>query len=210
VRLSAVVPGIVEDMRYATRNNVLGRPLAGYAAGACILRRRAADALAKAQTALERQGYGLMVFDCYRPARAVRDLVSYAFAMPQALAPYHPRVGGADLLAQGYVARRSGHSTGLAVDLTLIHLDAQKRASGGLPCGGPLASQEADMGSGFDCFDPMAGDNAALTDDQKKRRTALRDAMIAAGFTPYSREWWHFALPPRDQAERQSMDFTIR
>lgn len=210
VRLSQVAPGIAQDMRYATRNNVLGRPLTGYSAGACILRRRAAEALAKAQNALEALGYGLMVFDCYRPARAVRDLVEYSRGQKKPSAPYHPKIDGPSLLAQGYVAERSGHSTGLAVDLTLIHLDAQKRTVDQPSCGGPWSAQEADMGTGFDCFDPMAGDRASPAPAQAKRRAILREAMTGAGFSPYAAEWWHFSLPPRDPSERQAFDFAVR
>jgi D-alanyl-D-alanine dipeptidase len=197
-------------MRYATRNNVLGRTLAGYEAGACILRVRTAQALARAQAALARHGYGLMVYDCYRPARAVKDLVAYANQTARPAAPYHPAVDGPGLLAQGYIAQRSGHSTGLAVDLTLIHLDSRKLAAGRPDCGGPWSAQEADMGTGFDCFDPQAGDRATLTPSQTQRRAMLRDAMTAAGFVPYAAEWWHYSLPPRNSAERQAMDFSVR
>lgn len=210
VRLSGVAPGIAQDMRYATRNNVLARPLAGYEAGVCVVRSRTAKALAAAQAALEPQGYGLMVFDCYRPARAVQDLVRYSQSRASASAPYHPRVTGPGLLTQGYVATRSGHSTGLAVDLTLIHLDSRKHVAGRPDCGGPWSAQEADMGTGFDCFDPQAGDRATLTPSQTQHRAMLRDAMNAAGFVPYAAEWWHFSLPPRDAAERQAMDFSVR
>lgn len=210
VALRDAAPGIAQDMRYATRNNVLGRPLAGYAAGVCVVRTQTAKALAAAQAALAPHGYGLMVFDCYRPARAVRDLVRYSERKTGAAAPYHPGVTGPQLLTQGYVATRSGHSTGLAVDLTLIHLDNKIAAPGRPVCGGPWSAQEADMGTGFDCFDPMAGDKAVLTPDQAKRRAILRDAMTGAGFVPYAAEWWHFALPPRDQAERQAFDFDVR
>jgi zinc D-Ala-D-Ala dipeptidase len=210
VSLSDVASGIAQDMRYATRNNFLGRALAGYAAGKCVLRERTARALARAQAALESQGYGLMVFDCTRPVRAVRQILGYARRQAGPLAPYHPRVDGPGLLAHGYVATRSGHSTGLAVDLTLIHLDVQKAAARVSVCGGPWALQEADMGKGFDCFDPLAGDKAALTSDQARRRSILRDVMMAAGFAPYAAEWRHFSLPPRSDAERRAVDFTIR
>jgi D-alanyl-D-alanine dipeptidase len=65
------------------------------------------------------------------------------------------------------------------------------------------------MGTGFDCFDGQAGDAAKLSPDQAKNRTVLRDAMTGAGFSPYSKEWWHFSLPPRDHAERQAFDFKV-
>lgn len=210
VRVSEAVPGIAQDMRYAVRNNVLGRPLAGYQAEACIVRARTAKALARANAALLPQGFGLLAFDCYRPARAVADLVRYSKVTPQPSTPYHPGLSGPELLSQGYVARRSGHSTGLAVDVTLVHLDEQTSRAGAPDCGGPWATREADMGTGFDCFDPQAGDKASLTADQAKRRAILRNAMTAAGFAPYGAEWWHFSLPPRNDAERQALDFEVR
>jgi D-alanyl-D-alanine dipeptidase len=212
VPLTSVAPDVAQDMRYATSVNFLGRPVRGYHSGTCIVRRRTALALAAASAALRPQGYGLKVYDCYRPVRAVRDLVRYAETGAAAShSVYHPTVPRRALLAEGYVARQSGHSTGLAVDVTLFHLAARpqpppERAV----CGGPRLPDEADMGTGYDCFDPAAWIDARTGAEAAANRMRLKSAMEAAGFRPYAREWWHFSLPPRDEAERRPFDFPVR
>jgi D-alanyl-D-alanine dipeptidase len=209
VRLSAVAPGIVQDIRYASSDNLLGRPLAGYGVGACVLRSRTAEALARVHARLKPQGFGLAVFDCYRPQRAVRDLTSYVRSGEPEVARYHPSVSRQRLIAEGYIAARSGHATGLAVDLTLVHLAAAPSHVSATACGGLRRKDEADMGTGFDCFDPLSWRGAKVSPAQATHRHILRDAMVAEGFSPYEREWWHFSLPPRNAAERQAMDFPI-
>jgi zinc D-Ala-D-Ala dipeptidase len=209
VRLSAVAPSVEHDIRYATSDNLLGRPLAGYGDASCVLRRRTAEALARVQARLKRQGFGLAVFDCYRPQRAVRDLTGYVRRGEPQHARYHPAVSRQQLIEQGYIAARSGHATGLAVDLTLVHLTPQSGPPPAPACGGPRRTNEADMGTGFDCFDPLSWRGAKVSPSQAASRQILREAMVAEGFIPYEREWWHFSLPPRNAAERQAMDFPI-
>ena len=72
VYLRDVAPAIAQDIRYAGSNNFVGRPLDGYGAAECILRRDVAAALARVQTDLAGSGLALKVYDCYRPTRAVR------------------------------------------------------------------------------------------------------------------------------------------
>lgn len=212
VALSKASPEVVQDIRYATRENVLGRPLRGYEAAKCILRARTAAALMAVQATLARKGYGLSVFDCYRPVRAVQDLLSYVSdgrSLGQSV--YHPHVPARAVVQQGYIASHSGHSTGLAVDLTLIRLDGSAGSASPTACGGATSPEEVDMGTGFDCFDPQAGADATnLTAAQRSNRAILASAMAAAGFRGYAREWWHFFLPPLSKAERQEFDFVIR
>ena len=211
VYLRDIAPGIAQDMRYATPNNVIGRTLRGYQVGACILRRRAALALKSAHEALKQSGLGLMVFDCYRPARAVADLVTYTQEADDRRSIYHPALPAGQLIDEGYIAKRSGHSTGLAVDLTLVRL-SNPAVPGNQPapsCGGPRSATEADMGTGFDCFDPLAWAGAEVSPEQAANRGRLKDAMTAQGFAAYPREWWHFSLPPKNDMERQAFDFEI-
>ena len=72
VYLRDVAPSIAQDIRYATPNNFTAAPLPGYGAPECVLRREAAEALARVQADLERQHLSLKTYDCYRPERAVR------------------------------------------------------------------------------------------------------------------------------------------
>ena len=125
VYLREVAPGIVQDMRYAGFDNFTGRPLPGYAAPECVLRRAVAQALARVQADLARENLGLKVYDCYRPARAVAAFVRWAQSADDGASKrFYPALEKRSLFAQGYIAAHSGHSTGMAVDLTLVKLAA--------------------------------------------------------------------------------------
>ena len=71
-------PTILQDMRYATANNFVGKKVPGYEAPECVLVRQAADALAAVQAELRGKHLTLKVYDCYRPARAVKAFVDWA------------------------------------------------------------------------------------------------------------------------------------
>lgn len=155
---------IAVDARYATANNFTGAPLRGYEANRALLRREAADALARAQQRLRDGGLGLKVWDGYRPARASRHMVEWAEA-----------TGRTDLL-NGWIARRSRHNLGLAVDATLIDL---------------TTGVELDMGTDFDTFTREAH-TANAAGQVRENRERLRQVLEREGFSNYFREWWHF------------------
>lgn len=181
------VPDIAQDMKYAGRDNFVGRPVEGYAAPKCLLHAPAADALARAERALRAQGYRLELWDCYRPARAVADFVRWAhdLADTRTKAAHYPHLDKSKLLGD-YIAPVSGHSRGSTVDLDLLQCDAH-----GAHCT-PL-----DMGTGFDYFDPRAHtETPGLTEAQRANRARLRGAMEAAGFRNYPLEWWHYTYQP--------------
>ncbi len=71
VYLRDIDPTIIQDIRYATSNNFVGHPLAGYQAGECVVKREVGLRLKKIQEELARQKLSLKMFDCYRPTRAV-------------------------------------------------------------------------------------------------------------------------------------------
>jgi len=165
VRVRSLAPSIQLDMRYATRRNFVGRPLDGYCSPPlAYLRRGAARALGRVQRDLAERGLGLKVFDAYRPARATRDMVRWA-----------QRTGNEHLL-NGYIAERSRHNEGRAVDLTLVRLST---------------GREVDMGTPYDSFSSRAATENARGAVLQSRRLLVR-AMAARGFTNYSREWWHY------------------
>ena len=168
VDLATVTPPPIVELRYATSNNFTGAPLPGYEANRAFLRREAAAAFQRASTALAAQGYRLKVWDGFRPVRATNAMVAWT-----------QRVGRTDLLRDGYIAERSRHNLGLAVDCTIV--DARTGA-------------ELDMGTGFDTFSKAAHTYTA-SGTQLANRLILRRAMSAAGFVPYDDEWWHFAVP---------------
>ena len=195
VALSSVAPGIIQKMRYATGDNFLGRPVTGYNTASCYLTAPAAEALASIQKELEEEGLGLLVFDCYRPQRAVNDFMVWA-AGPTSPTKgvYFPNVPQTELIPQGYIAECSGHSRGSTVDLTLI-----KTGSGGEEkrgCDGS-GSDELNMGTGYDCFDPLSETTHPETDIRaKRRRMRLASIMERHGFKNYSKEWWHYTFKP--------------
>jgi D-alanyl-D-alanine dipeptidase len=218
VYLGDVEPSIAQDMRYAGSDNFTGHPLPGYGAGECVLRRDVAVALAQVQADLARENLSLKVYDCYRPTRAVRAFMRWANdgAREAPTKRFFPTLEKRNLFASGYIAATSAHSTGSAVDLTLIQRPAAQappfdphRIYG--PCTGPVAQRapdaSLDMGTGFDCFDERSHTaSRANTPEQQRWRAKLVAAMRARGFHNYFREWWHFSFGPRGG---QGYDFAI-
>lgn len=179
VYLADIAPEIRQDMRYAGRRNFTGGKVPGYRAAECVLAREAASALKAVHKALSSKGLGIKVFDCYRPNKAVRHFVAWAAHSNGFDPEYHPRVRRNALIAEGYIAKRSGHSSGYAVDLTLTD----------------STGRELDMGTSFNFFDPLAQTtNGNVPAAAAGRRHVLVSAMAAAGFVNYRREWWHFSL----------------
>ena len=207
VFLRDIDPSIIQDIRYAGSNNFVGRPLAGYDAAECVVKRDVGLALKSIQQALVPQELSLKMLDCYRPARAVRDMVLWAQNGRETPAErrYNPAFSKKDLFRLGYIAERSGHSTGAAVDLTLVDLKADHSAvfdpnKEYADCTAPASARapeaSVDMGTGYDCSDLMAHTAAkSVTPAQRRWRNMLVAAMAQQGFVNYSNEWWHFSLP---------------
>ncbi len=164
IDIRLVEPTFMVDARYATANNFTGAPLPGYESHRALLRREAAAALARVQRRARSEGVALKVFDGYRPVRATLAMVEWA-----------RRAGQQALLRDGYIASRSHHNLGLAVDLTLIGGDGQ----------------ELDMGTPFDTFS-SAAHTANATGEVASNRRLLVLLMQAEGFKNYEKEWWHF------------------
>jgi zinc D-Ala-D-Ala dipeptidase len=224
VYLSEVDASIAQDIRYATRANFTGSPVDGYEAGACILTRRTAEALARAQRALAEKDAGLTlkVYDCYRPLRAVARFAGWAgnAAQKDSRGYSHPALRRRDLFPLGYIARTSGHSRGNVVDLTIASKERAQTPPAAAPlpvlpstCTGPVNEREADstldMGTAFDCFDTKAHTSApGLTAGMRRARLLLVEVMREAGFRNYAKEWWHFGHPAGDSGSAH--DFVVR
>jgi zinc D-Ala-D-Ala dipeptidase len=216
VPLADIDPTILQDMRYATKYNFVGRRIDGYRDPVCILHRRAARALRRAQNELREQGYSLKVYDCYRPQRAVDHFVRWSQNGSQRMKrEFYPRVDKARVLDLGYVARRSGHSRGSTVDLTLIKLPAKeqprwsRKEFGLVSCTAPRRRRYPDnsvnMGTSYDCFDPRSH---TFSGRARENRLLLRRTMDRAGFAPYDNEWWHFTLRNERYPDRY-FDFPV-
>jgi D-alanyl-D-alanine dipeptidase len=193
VRLADIDPTIRQDVRYAGSANFLGRPAEGYEAPVCILTRQAAVALSKVQKTLAAEKLTLVVFDCYRPVSAVEDFVGWVKQGKSKDPLWHPNVRRSDLIRQGYIASRSGHSRGSTVDLAIAPTSAGS-AQPNPECGAQNAGT-LDFGTGFDCLDPTSATAyTPLSSEAAANRKRLVEAMRAAGFRNYKNEWWHFTL----------------
>jgi D-alanyl-D-alanine dipeptidase len=208
VALRTVDPTILQEMRYFTPHNFVGRRIDGYRQPLCILTRPAAQALHKAQTKLLRQGYSLKVYDCYRPQRAVNHFVRWARNLgDQAMkAEFYPDVDKTRLFEDGYIAEKSGHSRGSTMDLTLVKLPA-KPTRPYIP-GEPLVAcyapgserfpdNSVDMGTGFDCFDTLSHTlDPRVQGQQRANRLLLKSTLEGLGFVNLAEEWWHYTYKP--------------
>ena len=137
-------------------------------------------ALAVAAEDLRKQGYRLLIWDTYRPQKAVYNFVEWINnPNDPGDKTFYPTLKKPDLLAGQYIMEKSGHTRGSTVDLTIIKKDGAF----------------VDMGGTFDLFSEISHpDYKKLTRAQKKNRKILHDAMIKAGFKGIDSEWWHFTL----------------
>ena len=178
--ISSMIDDAAFDIRYYSSNNFTGHKIDGYRAPRAYLTKKALKALALAAEDLRAQGYRLLIWDSYRPQKAVNNFVKWINDPNDAGdKSFYPSLEKSDLLAGQYIMEKSGHTRGSTVDLTIIKKD------GGF----------VDMGGTFDLFSEISHpDYQDLTDEQKNNRKILRDAMVKAGFNPLDSEWWHFTL----------------
>lgn len=206
VYLSNVAPDILQDIRYDSYHNFLGRPVDGYDAAECVLTVQAAQALVKVEAELKSSNLSLKVYDCYRPQRAVNDFIRWSqdSSDNKMKAEFYPRVDKADLFTLGYIAAKSGHTRGSTVDVTIVPIPTLQqqvyyRGQALVACYASYMQRfrdnSIDMGTGYDCLDttayPLTGQVSITAHDN---RMLLRNIMQKYGFAPYNKEWWHFTL----------------
>lgn len=163
VNLEQYIPGIQKDVRYATTNNFTKQRL--YTKTDIYLRLPAAKALKAVQAALHKKGYGLLIYDAYRPYHVTEAMFKI---VPNDLYAADPRKG-------------SGHNRGVAVDLSMVNLKTNK------PVAMPTDFDDFTIKAhqNYTPSDPAVAANRKL----------LRDTMIQFGFKGSSTEWWHYYLP---------------
>ena len=196
VDVTELEPSIRTDIRYAGSENFVGAPVDGYEAPKCLLARPAAEALASVQRSLADEGFGLLVYDCYRPQRAVDHFVRWARDTSDVSTKrkHYPNVRKSRLFEEGYIARRSGHTRAATVDLTLVRTG---------PSDDPASAEPLDMGTPYDFFDPRSHtESPEVTEEQLANRLRLRAAMDAGGFRNYEAEWWHYTLRDEPYPDR--------
>lgn len=219
--LRDIDPTIIQEMRYFSHHNFVGRPIPGYFASQCILTTEAAKGLALVQADLKEYSMSLKVYDCYRPQKAVDSFVLWAkdISDNKMKKEFYPKVDKSTLFKDGYIAEKSGHSRGSTIDLTVVPLPVPKQAEyrdgEKLKTCYASASQRfkdnsLDFGTGFDCFDPLAHTaNPQIDGIQKQRRLMLKSIMEKHGFKNYSEEWWHFTLSKETFPDRY-FNFDVR
>lgn len=179
-KVSDVIYDAAYDIRYYSDNNFTGHRINGYNAPVAYMTKESLKALAAAAEDLRKQGYRLLIWDTYRPQKAVDDFVDW-INNPNNLGDktFYPKLEKTQLLEGQYIMAKSGHSRGSTVDLTIIKKDGSF----------------VDMGGTFDLFSEISHPNyKKLTREQKKNRKILYNAMIKAGFNGIDSEWWHFTL----------------
>ena len=220
VYLRDVAPTIQQDMRYFGRHNFIGRPIAGYLAPECILTAQAARALAGVQAELAPFNLSLVVYDCYRPQRAVDEFLAWGRdATDQKMkAEFYPRVDKADFVKLGYVSDKSGHTRGSTVDLAIVPVPLvvpppYRDDTPKIDCAAPVNVRwrdgSLDFGTAFDCMDVASHiDATTIPATAKSNRALLHDLMLKYGFKDYQQEWWHYTL--RDEPFPQTyFDFPV-
>ncbi|MEM5769312.1 MAG: D-Ala-D-Ala dipeptidase VanX [Bacillota bacterium] len=182
VFVDELVSGIRWDAKYATWDNFTGKPVDGYAANRIVGTRALCAALEKARENAASLGFGLLLWDGYRPQCAVDCFLRWS-KQPEdgrTKQKHYPNISRSEIIEKGYVAAKSGHSRGSAIDLTLYHL-----ASGTL----------VPMGGDFDLMDSVSHHGAhGISQAEARNRQYLCSIMEASGFLSYACEWWHYSL----------------
>ena len=183
--LNNQIPELEVELRYSTSKNFMGRRVKAYYSDIAIGSIALAKQLKKVQAELKPMGFGIKIFDAYRPQTAVNDFIKWSKIPNDTISKkeYYPNLKKNTLFDLGFISKKSGHSRGSTVDLTLIYLGQDKKG------------KELDMGSSWDFFGDISNyDSSKISEIQKLNRKLLRDVMISNGFKPYEKEWWHFTL----------------
>ncbi len=183
VVLTDVVPDVLLEMRYYSTFNFVGTRVDGYEEPIALITREAAQALKAVSDEAMILGYRLKIWDTYRPQMAVDHFCRWGEDVADTLTKryFYPYLDKDVVFDQGYIARRSGHSRGSVVDLTLVDMKT---------------GRDIDMGYGFDWFGGESHPDyrEGITEEQYNNRMLLRKLMLKHGFLPIEEEWWHFVL----------------
>ena len=182
VEVKKVIPDLIEEIRYQTDHNFVGKPIEGYVDPVALLTKEAADALKEVADELRAKGYRLKIYDAYRPDDAVQHFRRWVGDMEdqKMKEEFYPDTDKRILFKEGYISSRSKHCHGSTVDITLCDKEGE----------------EIDMGGHFDYFSTTSHSDhtETLTSKQLANRQLLRETMEKHGFVIAKSEWWHFAL----------------
>jgi D-alanyl-D-alanine dipeptidase len=204
VFLTDVDPRLIESTRYYGSENFIGRPVPGYTTPRIIGTQQLALKLKAINDEFREVGYTLVVYDAYRPQRAVNAFIEWSEDPTDQVAKnlYYPSIDKPNLFDLGYLAKKSGHSRGSTVDLTLIPIDqglqAINVATRSLTNGEEIPFLDdgtLDMGTHFDFLHDASHQASVLvTQQQRYYRVFLREVMDRHGFKGARTEWWHYTL----------------
>ena len=196
VYLKEIDDSIIVNLKYYSNQNFTGKFVDGYHSNTAILTKESALALSNAQDDFNKLGYSLILYDAYRPQRAVDFFVRWSKNLNDTVNKriYYPNIKKSELFELEYIAYESGHSRGSTVDVSLIEISTNK---------------VLDMGTIFDYF---GVESHTFFDDisekQKSNRLILYEIMSNNGFKNYSKEWWHFTL--KNEPYQKYFDFLIK
>lgn len=206
VYIEKIDPSIKQQLRYATKQNFAGNVIPGYkATSRAILTVEAAVALHNAQKEFLQHGYSIVLYDTYRPQSSVDYFFRWVGGENQDMKKlYFPYIEKADI-PKGYLARKSGHTRGSTVDMSIISVKNKLKAiediiisERTLKNGQTISYFDdgtVDMGSSFDLFHEASFFQTDLINEEaQKNRDFLEKIMRKHGFEVYSKEWWHFTL----------------
>lgn len=212
VYLHEAIPSIQLSPRYYSDENFVGTRIDGYKKPVIMITRQAADALKKVQEDIAKDGYELVIYDGYRPQKAVNHFMRWSKDTDECKKPdYYPYVEKTEVFKLGYIAEKSGHSRGSTVDLTLIKkgekvqpISKEKRTLADGSTIIYLNDGTIDMGSSFDLFDEAshAVSPKKITKQYQELRNYFREKMEKNGFKHYSEEWWHFTLAEEPNTDK--------
>ena len=194
VNITDVIPDVILEIRYFGTYNFVGTRIDGYEAPTALLTRQAADSLKAVSDDLKRMGFRLKIYDAYRPQKAVDHFVRWAKDVNDTVMKryFYPDLTKDVLFPQEYIIKRSGHTRGSTLDLTLFDMDKEKEADMGGTFDWFGKESHPDFCGNPDTFEYQPSDS--LTAEQFNNRMILRRAMMRHGFKPLHTEWWHFTL----------------
>jgi zinc D-Ala-D-Ala dipeptidase len=204
ILISSIDSSIITNLSYYSENNFMGMQVDGYCSNNLLLTIDAANALSKAQDLFRLDGYSIVVYDGYRPQRAVNHFIRWASDLDdnKMKREFYPRIDKKNLFAFGYIAEKSQHSRGSTVDISIIDngkkihdYKYEQRILLDDYAFTYLNDGTVDMGVHFDFFDKSSSSVTKLVaKEYQECRDYLRDIMNKAGFLGYEKEWWHFNL----------------
>ena len=208
VDLTSLNTSIITDIRYSTEYNFVGRKIAGYKANKIIISEKVAKLLLKVQEDVAKDGFNIIVYEAYRPMLATDDFLTWCenFSDIKMKQIFYPELDKNFLFEQGFISKKSAHSRGSAIDVSLIKKDDKISLpilkykiikDKEIPC---YDDNSIDMGTHFDYFgDESFTSCPDISPEARKNRNYLVSIMKKYGFINYEKEWWHFNLPKAEE-----------